>query len=67
MANNVGPDQMPHYVASDMGLYYLPMTLFWGGFQVRMGKEQSDFGLYCLLRLNVQILRYIYIKATICR
>ena len=27
LANNVDPDQMPHYVASDLGLYYLPMTL----------------------------------------
>ena len=27
LANNVDPDQMPHYVASDLGLYCLPMTL----------------------------------------
>ena len=27
IANNVGPDQMPHYVASDLGLHCLPMTL----------------------------------------
>ena len=26
LANNVDPDQMPHYVASDLGLHYLPMT-----------------------------------------
>ena len=26
MANNVDPDQMPHYVASDLGLHCLPMT-----------------------------------------
>ena len=26
-ANNVDPDQMPHYVASDQGLHCLPMTL----------------------------------------
>ena len=26
-ANNVDPDQMPHYVASDLGLHCLPMTL----------------------------------------
>ena len=24
--NNVDPDQMPHYVASDLGLHCLPMT-----------------------------------------
>ena len=27
LANNVDPDQMPHYVASDLGLHCLPMTL----------------------------------------
>ena len=27
LANNVGPDQTPHYVASDVGLQCLPMTL----------------------------------------
>ena len=26
-ANNVDPDQMPHYVASDLGLHCLPMTI----------------------------------------
>ena len=26
LANNVDPDQMPHYVASDLGLHCLPMT-----------------------------------------
>ena len=25
LANNVGPDQMPHYVASDLGLHCLPI------------------------------------------
>ena len=27
LANNVDPDQMPHYVASDLGLHCLSMTL----------------------------------------
>ena len=27
IANNVDPHQMPHYVASDLGLHCLPMTL----------------------------------------
>ena len=27
LANNVGPDQMPHYVVSDLGLHCLPWTL----------------------------------------
>ena len=27
LANIVDPDQMPHYVASDLGLHCLPMTL----------------------------------------
>ena len=29
LANNVDPDQMPHYVASDLGLHCLPMTHLW--------------------------------------
>ena len=29
LTNNVDPDQMPHYVASDLGLHCLSMTLFW--------------------------------------
>ena len=27
IANNVDPDQIPHYVASDLGLHCLSMTL----------------------------------------
>ena len=27
LANSVVPDQMPHYVASDLGLHCLSMTL----------------------------------------
>ena len=27
LANSVDPDQMSHYVASDLGLHCLPMTL----------------------------------------
>ena len=27
VSNIVNPDQMPHYVASALGLHYLPMTL----------------------------------------
>ena len=27
LANNIDPDQMPHYVGSDVGLHCLPMTL----------------------------------------
>ena len=33
LANNVDPDQMPYYVASDLGLHCLPMT------KVRIGKD----------------------------
>ena len=29
-ANSVDPNQMPHSVASDMGLHCLPITLFRG-------------------------------------
>ena len=29
LANSVDPDQMPHSVASDLGLHCLPMTLLW--------------------------------------
>ena len=28
IAKNVDPNQTPHYVASDLGLHCLPMTLF---------------------------------------
>ena len=35
VANTVDPEQTPHFVASDLGLHCLPMTLF-TGFQVRM-------------------------------
>ena len=28
LANTVDPNQMPHYVASDLGLHPLPMTFF---------------------------------------
>ena len=28
LANNVDPDQTPHYVAPDLGLHCLPMTLY---------------------------------------
>ena len=27
LANNVDPDQMPHYVASDLGLHCSPLSL----------------------------------------
>ena len=27
LANNIDPGQIPHYVASDLGLHCLPMTL----------------------------------------
>ena len=36
LANNVDPDQTPHYVGSGLSLHCLSMTLF-TGFQVRMG------------------------------
>ena len=29
LANNVDPDQMPHSVASDLGLHCLPMIRSW--------------------------------------
>ena len=37
LADNVDPDQTPHYVASDPGLYYLPVT-FLQVSPARMGK-----------------------------
>ena len=36
LANGVDPDQTPHNVASDLGLYCLPMTL------LRMGLNQME-------------------------
>ena len=29
LANNIDPDQRPHYVASDLGLQCLPMAFLW--------------------------------------
>ena len=29
LANTVDPDQMPHHMASDLGLQCLPVTLLW--------------------------------------
>ena len=37
LANDVDPDQPPHYVASDLGLHCLPMTLLRVSQQVRTG------------------------------
>ena len=28
-ANNLDPDRMPHFVASDLGLHCIPLTLLW--------------------------------------
>ena len=28
-ANSEDPDQMPHFVASDLGLHCLPVSLLW--------------------------------------
>ena len=28
VSKNVDPDQMPHYVVSDLGLHCLPMTFY---------------------------------------
>ena len=39
LANNVDPNQMPHYVASDLALHCLPMTLY--GFP---GKNGLTYG-----------------------
>ena len=36
LANTVDPDQMPHYVASDLGLHCLPIDPI-KGFQIRKG------------------------------
>ena len=30
LTNNVDPDQMPHYVVSDLGLHCLPIGHFYG-------------------------------------
>ena len=37
LANNVDPDQMPHHVASNLGLHCLPMTLLPDARQIRLG------------------------------
>ena len=35
-ANSGDPDQMPHSVASDLSLHYLPITLLGPGLQTKM-------------------------------
>ena len=37
LAKNVDPDQTPHYVASDLGLHCLPMTL------LQVSREESIY------------------------
>ena len=39
LANNEDPDHMPHYVASDLGLNCLPMTLLWDSYRRRNKKN----------------------------
>ena len=42
LADSVDPDQMPHYVASDLDLHCLPMTL-----RANIAEQgQSDAGLH---------------------
>ena len=46
LANNVGSDHTPHYVASDLGLHCLPMT-----------HVASDMGPHCLHMTLLRISR----------
>ena len=58
LANNEGPDQTPHGVASDLGLDCVPVTLLWVSV-VRMGTVQSSFivvffpDLYRVYRITI--------------
>ena len=47
LANNVVPDRTPHYVASDLGLHCLLMTL------LRVSKKEWVKVLFCLILLIV--------------
>ena len=38
LANNIDLDQMPLYLAFDLSLRFLPMTLLWGSRQVLVNK-----------------------------
>ena len=38
-ANSVDPDQMPHSVASDLGLHCLPMFFLWDGRLIWVNKD----------------------------
>ena len=42
-ANNGDPDQMPHSVASDLGLHCLPITHM--GLPTTMGKTESSLSI----------------------
>ena len=47
LANNVDPDQMPHYVASDLGLHCLAMTFY--RFPGKNGLSLSGFSYLYLI------------------
>ena len=42
-ANSVDPNQTPRYVASDLGLYCLPLSLLWGiNWLTHMGSHEGN-------------------------
>ena len=45
-ANNVDPDQTPHYVASDLSLHCLPMTLLRVSRRQRVKTHSPIFRIY---------------------
>ena len=47
MQNSGGPDQMPHYVASDLGLHFLPNTPL-GVSSIKRVKELTIFTFTCI-------------------
>ena len=60
LANNVDPDQMPHYVASDLGLHCLSLTLS----QVSRQEWVKASTLECLLstRILEKVLQHTSLK-----
>ena len=56
-ANSGDPDQMLHSVASDLGLYCLPITLFWGASRQEWVKKLSR-----IVAKNILIFSLLYFR-----
>ena len=64
MGNSVDPDQMPHYVASDLGLHCCYKLVENSADPDQMPHSvASDLGLHCLFRPLSENLRQIWCES----